>query len=171
MARTAFRNGRVLLGSSIVDKQIVLVDGRRIAGIRPDDHANSDADTVVDLNGRLLLPGFIDVQVNGGGGSLLNSDPTIEGIRTIATAHRRFGTTGLLPTLITDELDVVRRAIAAVDEAIVAGVPAPGGRTIGGQYRGRFRTQPEVGARCAPPAPAAGRHRSATRQHRTRDHP
>ena len=134
MARTAFRNGRVLLDSSIVDNQIVFVDGSRIGEIRPDDDAKADAETVVDLNGRLLLPGFIDVQVNGGGGSLLNSDPTIEGIRTIATAHRRFGTTGLLPTLITDDLDVVRRAIAAVDEAILAGVPGVLGIHLEGPY-------------------------------------
>ena len=51
----------------------------------------------------VLAPGFIDVQVNGGGGVLLNDEPTLAGIAAIATAHRRFGTTALLPTLITDD--------------------------------------------------------------------
>jgi N-acetylglucosamine-6-phosphate deacetylase len=134
MSRTAFRNGRVLLSSGIVDNQTVVVDGSRITAIHMDDEAKADTDRLVDLNGCLLLPGFIDVQVNGGGGVLLNAEPTVEGIRTIATTHRRFGTTGLLPTLITDELDVVRRAIAAVDEAIEMGVPGVLGIHLEGPY-------------------------------------
>ena len=52
--------------------------------------------------GAFLAPGFIDLQVNGGGGVLLNDDPTADGMRAIARAHRRFGTTACLPTLITD---------------------------------------------------------------------
>ena len=134
MSRTTFHNGRVLLGSHIVDDQAVVVDGARIAKIHSTNEATADADRVVDLNGRLLLPGFIDVQVNGGGGVLLNADPTVEGVRTIATTHRRFGTTGLLPTLITDELDVLRRAIAAVEEAIETGVPGVLGIHLEGPY-------------------------------------
>jgi branched-chain amino acid transport system ATP-binding protein len=54
------------------------------------------------LDGALLAPGLIDVQVNGGGDVLFNDEPTIPGVRKIAAAHRRFGTTGLLPTLISD---------------------------------------------------------------------
>src|SRR3546814_17496906 len=68
---------------------------------------------LVDLGGKLLLPGFIDCQVNGGGGALFNADPSVATIATIAAAHRRFGTTGLLPTLISDDLSVVERGIAA----------------------------------------------------------
>ncbi len=57
----------------------------------------------------LLAPGFIDVQVNGGGGVLFNDEPTVEGIAAIAAAHRRYGTTGLLPTLITDTRERMAR--------------------------------------------------------------
>ena len=57
-----------------------------------------------DLKGALLLPGFIDTQVNGGGGVLFNDDPSVETIRRIGAAHRKFGTTGFLPTLISDDL-------------------------------------------------------------------
>ena len=60
-----------------------------------------------DLGGQLLLPGFIDSQVNGGGGVLFNDAPSVESIRAIGAAHRRFGTTGFLPTLISDDLDIV----------------------------------------------------------------
>jgi len=50
-----------------------------------------------DLGGQLLLPGFIDSQVNGGGGVLFNDAPSVESIRAIGRAHRRFGTTGFCP--------------------------------------------------------------------------
>jgi N-acetylglucosamine-6-phosphate deacetylase len=80
------------------------------------------------------LPGFIDLQVNGGGGVLFNDQPTVAGIAAIAEAHRRFGTTGLLPTLISDELGAIARAIAAVDAAIEAGVPGVIGIHIEGPF-------------------------------------
>ena len=63
--------------------------------------------------GAFLAPGFIDLQVNGGGGVLLNDQPTADGMRAIALAHRRFGTTACLPTLITDTREQVRAAVAA----------------------------------------------------------
>jgi N-acetylglucosamine-6-phosphate deacetylase len=66
--------------------------------------------------GAWLAPGFVDLQVNGGGDVLFNDDPTPGGIAAIAKAHRRFGTTGLLPTLITDtpaKMRVARDAVAA----------------------------------------------------------
>jgi N-acetylglucosamine-6-phosphate deacetylase len=134
MARTAFHNGRVLIGSRIDEDVTVLVENARIVSIDELGRAASVADHVVDLNGRLLLPGFIDVQVNGGGGVLFNAEPTASGIRVIATTHRRCGTTGLLPTLITDELDVVRQAMAAVDEAIETGVSGVLGIHLEGPY-------------------------------------
>src|SRR6185436_11024038 len=65
-----------------------------------------------------LTAGFIDTQVNGGGDVLFNDDPTPEGIAAIAAAHRRFGTTGLLPTLITDRPERMRAALAAAREAM-----------------------------------------------------
>src|SRR5262249_58737211 len=68
-------------------------------------------------NGALLAPGFIDLQVNGGGGTLLNDSPTAEGMRAIARAHRRYGTTACLPTLITDSRQQTRAAIAAARTA------------------------------------------------------
>jgi N-acetylglucosamine-6-phosphate deacetylase len=66
----------------------------------------------------ILAPGFIDVQVNGGGGVLLNDDPSVETVRRIAQAHRRFGTTGLLPTLITDAPETLQRLAAVAREAL-----------------------------------------------------
>ncbi|MDK1483144.1 N-acetylglucosamine-6-phosphate deacetylase [Sinorhizobium sp. 6-117] len=76
----------------------------------------------VDAHGLLLVPGFIDLQVNGGGGALLNEQPTLDGIRQICTAHAKFGTTALLPTLITDTREVRTAAIEAGLEAKKAAV-------------------------------------------------
>jgi N-acetylglucosamine-6-phosphate deacetylase len=68
-------------------------------------------------DGVLLAPGFIDLQVNGGGGILLNDEPTPEGMRSIVRAHRRYGTTACLPTLITDSRQQTQAAIAAARTA------------------------------------------------------
>ncbi|ATU90991.1 N-acetylglucosamine-6-phosphate deacetylase [Phyllobacterium zundukense] len=67
----------------------------------------------VELKGGMLVPGFIDVQVNGGGGVLLNDGPSVEAIRTICDAHFAFGTTALLPTLITDTPEITAAALTA----------------------------------------------------------
>jgi N-acetylglucosamine-6-phosphate deacetylase len=81
-----------------------------------------------------LLPGFIDVQVNGGGGVLFNDDPNPESIRAIGAAHRRFGTTGFMPTLISDDLDTIGRAIDAVQSALDAGMAGVLGIHIEGPF-------------------------------------
>ena len=131
---TALVNARVLTADGFRDDVAVLVDGGVIQAIvAADDHRASDAH-VVDLGGDLLLPGFIDCQVNGGGGVLFNDAPTVETIRRIGEAHRRFGTTGFLPTLISDDIDVMRAAIAAVDAAIAEGVPGVLGIHLEGPY-------------------------------------
>ena len=91
--------------------------------------------------GSILAPGFIDVQVNGGGGVLLNDDPSLDGIRRIAAAHRLGGTTGLLPTLITDTRPVIARAVAGVAEAIRSGVPG----ILGIHLEGPFLSPRRIG--------------------------
>jgi N-acetylglucosamine-6-phosphate deacetylase len=119
----ALVNGRVLTDHGVQDDLAVLVRGERIEAVTLAADKRVAAATRHDLRGRLLLPGFIDVQVNGGGGLLFNAAPTVETLRGIAAAHRKFGTTGLLPTLITDTAEVMHAALAAVDAAIAEGVP------------------------------------------------
>ena len=102
--------------------QAVVIDGNRIARILPRMALPADM-PCEDLGGMLLAPGFIDTQVNGGGGVLFNDAPTVEGIAAIGRAHRRFGTTGFLPTLISDDLGTVDRAMRAVEAGIAEGVP------------------------------------------------
>jgi N-acetylglucosamine-6-phosphate deacetylase len=126
----------VVLADEVRDDLCVLIDGDRIAAV---SETVPEEAKRVDLAGQLLLAGFIDTQVNGGGGRLFNDDPSVETIAIMAAAHRRFGTTGLLPTLISDDFSVVERAIAAVDEAIDSGVPGVLGVHIEGPFLSRTR--------------------------------
>jgi N-acetylglucosamine-6-phosphate deacetylase len=131
---TVLVNGRVLREDRFADGQCVLIDNGRILDVvAPSDRRCRRAQRQ-DLQGRLLLPGFIDIQVNGGGGVLFNDAPSVDSIRAIGRAHRRFGTTGFLPTLISADLDIVARAIAAVRGAIDAGVPGVLGIHIEGPF-------------------------------------
>lgn len=131
---TALVNGRVLTDHGPQEGLAVLVRGAHIEAIVRADDARAAAATQHDLKGRLLLPGFIDVQVNGGGGVLFNAEPTVEALATIGAAHRKFGTTGFLPTLITDTADVMRKALDAVDAAIEQGVPGVLGIHLEGPF-------------------------------------
>ncbi|WP_313588190.1 N-acetylglucosamine-6-phosphate deacetylase [Aquidulcibacter sp.] len=122
MTPIAFLNGSFALGEQIVSGQTLLVSCGTIEAIGPDLAIPAHYDRY-DLSGDILSPGFVDIQVNGGGGALFNDTPTVETIATIAKAHAKFGTTSLLPTLISDDLNKVAQAIAAVDAAIEAGLP------------------------------------------------
>lgn len=112
----------------------VVLEGQRIAALLPMDDERLRDMSQQDLQGAMLLPGFIDVQVNGGGGVLFNDAPTVETIRQMGVAHRRYGTTGFLPTLISDDLDVMRAALAAVAQALAEGVPGVLGIHLEGPY-------------------------------------
>ena len=130
--RTVLINGRVLVGDTLRDDVAVVVEGGRIAALA-EAGALPDGERF-DLKGRRLLPGFIDVQVNGGGGVLFNDAPTVEGLAAIAGVHRRFGATGILPTLISDDLEVIDRAMRAVEAAIDQGVPGILGIHVEGPF-------------------------------------
>jgi N-acetylglucosamine-6-phosphate deacetylase len=130
---TALLDGRMLLADGFAAGRALLVEGGRIAAVVDEGDVPAGARRI-GLEGAMLAPGFIDVQVNGGGGALFNDAPTVETIATIGAAHRRFGTTGFLPTLISDDLYVVREAVRAVDAAIEAGVPGVLGIHIEGPY-------------------------------------
>jgi N-acetylglucosamine-6-phosphate deacetylase len=117
----ALINGRVLLDAAFVEDCAVLIEDGRIAALVANADVASDAQRV-DLAGGTLVPGFIDVQVNGGGNRLFNDDPSVETIAAIGAAHRQFGTTGFLPTLISDDADKIAAAIEATRAAIAGGV-------------------------------------------------
>ncbi|MHA6206208.1 N-acetylglucosamine-6-phosphate deacetylase [Dyella soli] len=133
-ALIALTNGRVLTDHGPQDGLAVLVRGERIEAITHAGDPRVAAAQAHDLKGRLLLPGFIDVQVNGGGGVLFNAEPTVEALAAIGAAHRKFGTTSFLPTLITDTAEVMCKALDAVDAAIEQGVPGVLGIHLEGPF-------------------------------------
>ena len=106
---------QLFTGDSMLESVTVRIDGGRIVEV-----AHGVAADAVKLDG-LLAPGLIDIQVNGGGGVLFNDAPTVETLATIAEAHRQFGVTGFMATLISDKPGKVEAAIRAVDDAISAG--------------------------------------------------
>src|SRR5262245_56563998 len=114
----AIAAGHVFDGTIVHRNAAVVIDGPQVGGIVPRDRVPSSIE-VRDFAGAWLAPGFIDIQVNGGGDVLFNDQPTPEGIAAIAAAHRRFGTTGLLPTLISDTPEKMQAALAAVDAILV----------------------------------------------------
>lgn len=133
MSMTAVTGARILADGIWRDDHAVIVSNGKIDAIVAANEIPNDA-VLHALDGGVLLPGFIDTQVNGGGGVLFNDMPTVEGIKAIAKAHRQFGTTAMLPTLISDDLDVIATAISAVDAAIIAGVPGIIGIHIEGPF-------------------------------------
>jgi N-acetylglucosamine-6-phosphate deacetylase len=129
----ALSGGRIFDGETFRDGLAAVVDGSRIVDVIADHQITSGIERQ-RLSGGLLVPGFIDVQVNGGGGALLNDNPSVETVKCIAASHRKFGTTGLLPTVITDAPEIMERAIVAIRQARAAGVPGVLGIHIEGPF-------------------------------------
>lgn len=97
-----------------------------------------DASAVQNLT---LVPGFIDVQVNGGGGALFNTAPTLETLRTMVKAHAGFGSTALLPTVITDSVAVMQQAADVIASAIASKLPG----VLGVHFEGPHLSVPKKG--------------------------
>ena len=126
---SAIAADHVFDGDVVHRNAAVVIDGDHIIAVAPrtDLPATMPVRTLPD--GLWLAPGFIDIQVNGGGDVLFNDEPTVAGIRAIAAAHRRFGTTSFLPTLISDTAEKMEDALDAVqasDEPGVLGIHLEG---------------------------------------------
>lgn len=133
MTLTAYTGADVFDGHIRHRNSALLVDGDRIGGIVLEGDIPANAD-IHPMPGGTIAPGFVDLQVNGGGGVLFNDAQWVGTLRTIAQAHARCGTTSLLPTLITDTPEHVRAAIDAVEQAIAAHVPGIIGLHIEGPH-------------------------------------
>ncbi|WP_424928751.1 N-acetylglucosamine-6-phosphate deacetylase [Amaricoccus tamworthensis] len=130
---------RIWTGAGIFDgagvhagHALVVRDGR-VAGIVPEGEIDPGAE-VERLDGGLIAPGFVDLQVNGGDGVQLGAVRDVEGLRRIAQAHARLGATGVLPTLITSSREVTAEVIAAGVAAVEAGVPGVLGLHLEGPH-------------------------------------
>jgi N-acetylglucosamine-6-phosphate deacetylase len=121
MSRIAYTGARIFDGQDWWDRSALVVNGDRIEGIIAAD-SPTDAERV-PLGGGLLVPGFVDLQVNGGGGGLFNLTPDVPTIEVICRAFNRFGTTACLPTFITDTRDKAALAVVAGEEAARRNIP------------------------------------------------
>ncbi|MXQ07453.1 N-acetylglucosamine-6-phosphate deacetylase [Alphaproteobacteria bacterium GH1-50] len=130
---TIYRNGRLFDGERFRDGHVLRVENGHVTEIRPDADVGR-GDRTIDLGGDIVSPGFVDLQVNGGGGIMFNDAPTVETLERIARAHRRLGVAALLPTLITDTTETTRAAIAAATEAARIGIPGIVGLHLEGPH-------------------------------------
>lgn len=139
MTNKRFHAKRLFDGQAFLDDQVLtIVDGQIMA--IDQDISNSD----VTVNG-LVAPGYIDLQVNGGGGALFNDSPSVENLKIIMSAHAKFGTTAMMPTLITDKVEVMQQAAEAIAQAIDEAVPG----IIGIHFEGPHLSVEKKGTHCA----------------------
>ena len=115
MTKVAFTNCDIFTGSEVLSHHAVLVEDGRVLSIVDLESLSADVE-VLDLDNSILAPGFIDLQVNGGGDVMFNDDPSAESLLRIGNAHRQFGTTDFLPTFITGEPSGMHAAAEAVRE-------------------------------------------------------
>lgn len=132
MTVTALTGTRIFDGTRLLDGHAVIIADGRIAAVVSDKDIPTGARR--EAIAGVLAPGFIDCQVNGGGGVLFNDETTPAGIAAIGAAHRRFGTTGFLPTLIRDARAKMPEALQAMEAAITAGVPGVLGVHLEGPF-------------------------------------
>jgi N-acetylglucosamine-6-phosphate deacetylase len=131
---SALVNGRVFDGENLHDGLVVVLQNGQITSVLSAHDLPETVDNRWDLAGHILAPGLIDIQVNGGGGVMFNHAPSVETIHRIGEAHRRFGTTGFMPTLISTDFETMECAVTAVDQSISEGVPGVLGIHLEGPF-------------------------------------
>jgi N-acetylglucosamine-6-phosphate deacetylase len=129
----ALSGGQIFDGQSIINDCAVLIEDDKIVSVIPISDIPQAA-KVIDLEGSLLAPGFIDIQVNGGGGVMLNDKPDVDTLKTIAESHRQFGTTAMLPTLISDDFLTMRATADVISKARKQKIPGIIGVHFEGPY-------------------------------------
>jgi len=144
MELVSFVCGCLFDGDEVYKNIKVNVSNNTISSIQcnTDQLTASKKEHVFDLSDKIIVPGYIDIQVNGGGGMMFNDLPSVSTLKTMVSSHRQFGTTAILPTLITDTNKKMAEAIKAVDSAIDSGV----GGILGIHLEGPFLNSMKKGA-------------------------
>lgn len=139
MTQTRFHAQRLFDGQTFLDHQVLTIVDGKIIDI---DQDTSNVDVIAK---GLVVPGYIDLQVNGGGGVLFNDSPSIDNLKLIMAAHAQFGTTAMMPTLITDKIAVMQQAADAIAQAIAEGIPG----ILGIHFEGPHLSVEKKGTHCA----------------------
>jgi N-acetylglucosamine-6-phosphate deacetylase len=119
---TALTHARIFDGHAWHEDRALLIEAGKVSGISSVGAVPAHAKEV-DATGAVIVPGFIDLQVNGGGGVMLNDEQSVEAIMQICSTHAKFGTTALLPTLITDTREITAATVEAGRQAKARNVP------------------------------------------------
>ena len=152
-------NGKIFTGEQTLTKQSLVIEAGSVVKIIADsDVAQLTSDpkvNIIDLKGNLLVPGFIDTQVNGGAGTLFNNNPSLQAIEQIGRAHRAYGTTGFLPTLISDDCEIMQLAITAAEQAFEQNTAGFLGVHLEGPYLNTLRKGVHNESKLTVPDPAS----------------
>ena len=138
MTQLRFHAQRLFDGQNYFDDQVLTIIDGVISAI---DQNTKEVDFKTS---GLVVPGFIDLQVNGGGGALFNDSPSVDKLKTIMTAHAKFGTTAMMPTLITDKVEVMAQAADAMAKAISEKIPG----IMGIHFEGPHLSLAKKGTHC-----------------------
>lgn len=144
-----YTGGRIFDGTHLHENAAARFRNGVFDGLIPHTEIKPDG-TVVDIEGGILSPGYVDLQVNGGDGVMFNDDPSVDTLTRIARAHRTLGATTILPTLITDTHEKTQAAIEAVQAALRANVPGIGGLHLEGPHLSVVRKGAHDGALIRP---------------------
>jgi N-acetylglucosamine-6-phosphate deacetylase len=131
--KQALVGAKIFTGEQFVEQQAVIIDGDTVSLANENDNLVQEAETI-DLQGGILAPGFIDLQVNGGGGAFFTNDTSTTALQTMLDGHRPTGTTSMLPTLISDTRDTHQAGVKAVADAVNAGMSGVLGIHIEGPF-------------------------------------
>ena len=136
---------RIVTREGLQTGQALLIEGGMIARLGPVADLQGPENKEVHLPDQTLAPGLVDLQVNGGGGCLLNDKPTLEGVRSLIAAHQQSGSTTILPTLISCDLPTMVQAREAVEAGLEQNLPGLAGL----HFEGPFLDQSKRGAHAA----------------------
>ncbi len=128
------KNVTIFDGTSLQANKNVFICQGKIKNITEDNLTKEMPEFEIDGGGNILAPGFIDIQVNGGGGAFFNADPCVKTLQTICQTHVQFGTTSFLPTFISDTFNNTKQALLAVKQAMQQSLPGVLGIHLEGPY-------------------------------------
>jgi len=115
--KKALTGAKLFTGENFLENKALLIEDKYIAGIAGKAYIPKNFE-IQKLNGGILSPGFIDLQVNGGGGKLFNNSPDKESLNTIIEAHQYFGSTSIMPTVISDSLNILQKCTETISNEI-----------------------------------------------------
>ena len=111
------KNAKIFDGENFIEENTVIIEGKLIKKVLKDSDLTQDEineNKVIDINGMVLSPGFIDLQINGCGGVLFNDDISMEALKIMNETNKKFGCTSFLPTLITSPDEKIEKALELI---------------------------------------------------------